>query len=67
MARLVKDKNYYKLINPKLLPLRWLAPEIFEDVPKFTSASDVYSFGVVLYELVTYCEHPYDVNYFIQI
>lgn len=61
-----KNKNYYKPLNSKLLPLRWLAPEALQDNPTFFPASDVYSFGVVLYELTTYCEQPYSVNNFIQ-
>ena len=31
----------------------WLAPELFDDEPKITTASDIYSFGMVLWELVT--------------
>ena len=31
----------------------WMAPELFDDTPKMTTASDVYSFGMVLWELVT--------------
>ncbi|MDP4105105.1 MAG: protein kinase [Bacillota bacterium] len=31
----------------------WMAPELFDDEPKMTTASDVYSFGMVLWELVT--------------
>ncbi|MBS0349593.1 MAG: protein kinase [Proteobacteria bacterium] len=31
----------------------WMAPELFDDEPKMTTASDVYSFGMVLWELAT--------------
>ena len=31
----------------------WMAPELFDDEPKVTTASDIYSFGMVLWELVT--------------
>ena len=31
----------------------WMAPELFDDEPKMTTASDIYSFGMVLWELVT--------------
>ena len=31
----------------------WMAPELFEDEPKMTTASDIYSFGMVLWELLT--------------
>lgn len=64
MARSLHDRAYYKPINEKLLPLRWLAPETLDDIPVFTVASDVYSYGVVLYELATFCETPYHVIYF---
>ena len=31
----------------------WMAPELFDDEPKMTTASDIYSFGMVLWELLT--------------
>lgn len=62
MTRSLDDKNYYRIVNGKLLPLRWLAPEALSEPPVLTKASDVYSFGVVLFELVTYCDMPYAVR-----
>lgn len=62
MARPLHDRPYYKPLNQKILPLRWLAPETLQEIPVFAIASDVYSYGVVLYELVTFCETPYSVT-----
>lgn len=45
--------EYYKHKNITV-PLRWMAPECFEEDDN-TIKSDVYAFGVVMWELFTYC------------
>ena len=40
------DRSYYTTLNADTkLPLRWCAPEVFEEL-KFGESSDVWSFGV---------------------
>uniref|UniRef100_A0A914PVU1 Protein kinase domain-containing protein n=1 Tax=Panagrolaimus davidi TaxID=227884 RepID=A0A914PVU1_9BILA len=41
------------------LPLRWMAPEVLVNPPDWSSYSDVWSYGVVIYEIYTFCTHPY--------
>lgn len=51
-----KDKysrEYHKYRNA-IVPLRWMAPECFEEDDS-TIKSDVFSYGVLLWELVTRC------------
>lgn len=51
-----KDKysrEYHKYRNT-IVPLRWMAPECFEEDDS-TIKSDVYSYGVLLWELITRC------------
>uniref|UniRef100_A0A671MZD4 non-specific protein-tyrosine kinase n=1 Tax=Sinocyclocheilus anshuiensis TaxID=1608454 RepID=A0A671MZD4_9TELE len=40
------------------VPVKWMAPEIFEN-EAYTSKSDVWSFGILLTEIVTYGDDPY--------
>ena len=41
------------------IPVRWTAPEAIA-YRKFTTSSDIWSFGVLLWEVMTYCQQPYD-------
>ena len=41
------------------IPVRWTAPEAIA-YRKFTTSSDVWSFGVLLWEVMSYCQQPYD-------
>ena len=36
-----RDKDYYKIVGPAVLPVRWMAPESLL-LGKFTTASDVW-------------------------
>ena len=47
----------------QLLPIRWMAPELFTDAnkgPSFSLASDVWSFGIFCWEAFAYARSPYD-------
>lgn len=47
------NTEYYKHKN-MTIPLRWMAPECFQE-DDCTIKSDVYSFGVLVWELLTFC------------
>jgi serine/threonine protein kinase len=52
-----KKKKIFKL---QQVPVRWTAPEVFQDSGKFSIQSDVWSYGIVMYEVITYCANiPY--------
>ena len=47
----------------QLLPIRWMALELFlnsNEGPSFSLASDVWSFGVFCWEVFAYARQPYD-------
>jgi serine/threonine protein kinase len=50
------------IIFPKLLPVKWTAPEVLE-FEKYTLASDVWSFGVVMWEIFSFGSVPYGGNH----
>lgn len=58
LSRDMFDQDYYRRGTQGCLPVRWMAPESLKD-NLFTIASDVWSYGVVLWEVVTWCQHPY--------
>ncbi|KAG0211102.1 hypothetical protein BGX28_008530 [Mortierella sp. GBA30] len=39
--------------------LQWMAPELLQDPPQYSSKSDVYAFGMVLWEMASECVQPY--------
>ena len=54
----VYSKDYFRLGDSELLPIRWMPPEAIM-YAKFTTQSDVWSFGVVLWEVFSYGMQPY--------
>ena len=56
------EKKEWVMEVVESLPMRWLAPESFND-GVFTASSDVWSFAVVLWEMFTFGEVPWgDLN-----
>ncbi|KAG0364254.1 hypothetical protein BGZ54_007694 [Gamsiella multidivaricata] len=39
--------------------LAWMAPELFQDPPQYSSKSDVYALGMVMWEMAAKCTKPY--------
>ncbi|KAG0094350.1 hypothetical protein BGZ93_007334 [Podila epicladia] len=39
--------------------LRWMAPELFLDKPKYSSMSDMYALGMVMWEMAANCTIPF--------
>lgn len=58
LAQYLGSKDYYKLKNEKALPLKWYAPEVFDDW-RFTTKTDVWSYGVVLWEIYSGGDSPH--------
>eukprot|EP01147_Barroeca_monosierra_P005661 gene5661-8962_t len=50
--------NRYDSLDVALLPVRWMAPEIFLEM-KFTFSTDVWAFGITAWEIETYGRLPY--------
>eukprot|EP00039_Didymoeca_costata_P024373 m.10120 g.10120 ORF g.10120 m.10120 type:complete len:1037 (-) comp4203_c0_seq2:1459-4569(-) len=58
MSRDIVFREYYRLTNHRLLPVRWMSVEALSD-GTFSVKSDVWSLGVLFWEITTYCEMPY--------
>jgi len=58
LSKDVYSKDYYRLGEKSLLPIRWMPPEAIV-FSKFTTQSDVWSFGIVLWELFSSGAQPY--------
>uniref|UniRef100_A0A1I8HHF6 Guanylate cyclase n=1 Tax=Macrostomum lignano TaxID=282301 RepID=A0A1I8HHF6_9PLAT len=56
LARYIKE--YYRVQNNKLVPVRWMPPESIQYM-YFTVNSDMWSYAVVLYEIVTFGKFPF--------
>ncbi|KAF9974852.1 hypothetical protein BGZ73_001667 [Actinomortierella ambigua] len=39
--------------------LRWMAPEVLAETPKFSTKSDMYALGMVMWELAAQCTTPF--------
>ncbi|KAF9143751.1 hypothetical protein BGX30_014909 [Mortierella sp. GBA39] len=39
--------------------VRWMAPELFSDKPKYSSKSDMYALGMVMWEMAANCTIPF--------
>ena len=58
LTRKIEDKNYYRVQNETMLPVRWMAPESLNN-SIYTTQSDVWAFGVVMWEIFTVGDEPY--------
>ena len=58
LSKDVYSKDYYRLGEKSLLPIRWMPPEAIV-FSKFTTQSDMWSFGIVLWELFSSGAQPY--------
>lgn len=55
---LVMQKEQQENMFDEILPIPWLAVEIFNGLP-FTDHADIWSYGVTIWEIFTRCRKPY--------
>ena len=58
LSKDVYSKDYYRLGEKSLLPIRWMPPEAILYC-KFSTQSDIWSFGIVLWEIFAGGAQPY--------
>jgi serine/threonine protein kinase len=59
LRKIPKDAKVYIAKSEFPFPLRWMAPESFQN-KEFSPASDVWSFGIVMWEMYNPNRLPYD-------
>ena len=57
LAKPVIDEEVYERVNNMPKPIKWTAPEAFND--DYSSKSDVWSFGILLTEITSHGQSPY--------
>jgi len=58
LSKDIYSKDYYRLGDKSVLPIRWMPPEAIV-FAKFTTQSDIWSFGIVLWEIFSGGAQPY--------
>ena len=58
LSKDIYSKDYYRLGDKSVLPIRWMPPEAIV-YSKFSKQSDIWSFGIVLWEIFSSGAQPY--------
>ena len=58
LSKDIYSKDYYRLGDASVLPIRWMPPEAIV-FSKYSIQSDVWSFGIVLWEIFSSGAQPY--------
>ena len=58
LSKDIYSRDYYKLGEKSVLPIRWMPPEAIV-FSKFSTQSDIWSFGIVLWEIFSGGAQPY--------